>query len=239
MEKNKYEKFEIVTINRSEIHGAPYNPRRMSEANRKRLRENIKRVGMVEPIVVNKPTRNIVSGHQRISILDTLMHKKDYEITVAMVDLSEKEEMEQNLFMNNSKAMGEYDEFQLAEIFESYDIELDNTGFELPDLGLMGIEIDMTLDDDEIPEQISEDDKEMLQLNGKIFTDSHELRKAIKEYGNNGNREVIDLNVVLTFGTTEAKVSFMQRYGFEGGEKYIKGEVFDKIIEQRTSDGKQ
>ena len=31
-----------------------------------------------------------------------------------MVDLSEKEEMEQNLFMNNEKAMGEYDPFMLA-----------------------------------------------------------------------------------------------------------------------------
>ena len=231
MELTKYQKFETKTISRANIQGAPYNPRRISDAAKKKLRDNIKRVGLLDTIVVNKRTMNIVSGHQRVAILDTLERKKDYAITVAMVDLSEKEEVEQNLFFNNAKAMGEFDPHLLAEIFETTDIEVDCTGFELPDLGILGVEIDMTSDDEE--EQMSEDDKELLQLGGRIYDDSHELRKAIKEYSTKGDAGVIDVNVVLTFGSTEAKVSFMRKYGFGGEEKYVKGEVFDQIIEQR------
>ena len=231
MELTKYQKFETKTISRSQIQGAPYNPRRISDAAKKKLRDNIKRVGLLDTIVVNKRTMNIVSGHQRIAILDTLERKKDYAITVAMVDLSEKEEMEQNLFFNNAKAMGEFDQSLLAEIFETTDIEVDYTGFELPDLGLLGVEIDMAPSEDEEP--TNEDDKELLQLNGRIYDDSNDLRKAIKEYSTKGDAQVIDINVVLTFGSTENKVAFMQKYGFGGGEKYVKGEVFDQIIEQK------
>ncbi len=234
MEITKYQKFETKTISRDQIQGAPYNPRRISDAAKKKLRDNIKRVGLLDTIVVNKRTMNIVSGHQRVAILDALERKKDYAITVAMVDLSEKEEMEQNLFFNNSKAMGEYDASLLAEIFETTDIEVDCTGFDLPDLGLLGVEIDMAPTDDE-EVQMSEDDKELLQLGGRIYDSSNDLRKAIKEYSTKGDAQVIDVNVVLTFGSTEAKVAFMQKYGFEGGEKFVKGEVFDQIIDQRTN----
>lgn len=234
MEISKYQKFETKTISRDQIQGAPYNPRRISDQAKKKLRDNIKRVGLLDTIVVNKRTMNIVSGHQRVAILDSLERKKDYAITVAMVDLSEKEEMEQNLFMNNAKAMGEYDPSLLAELFETTDIDVDYTGFELPDLGILGVEIDMApTDDDE--EQVSEDDKELLQLDGRIYDDSHELRKAIKEHSSRGDTNTIDVNVVLTFSSTEAKVSFMQKYGFGGGEKYVKGEVFDQIIEQKNT----
>ncbi len=233
MEVSKYQKFETKTISRADIQNAPYNPRKISDQAKKKLRDNIKRVGLLDTIVVNRRTMNIVSGHQRVAILDSLERKKDYNLTVSMVDLSEKEEMEQNLFFNNTKTMGEFDPFLLAEMFESNDIEVDNTGFELPDLGLLGVEIDMAPDDED-EEQMSDDDKELLQLGGRIYDDSHELRKAIKEYSTKGDAQVIDVNVVLTFGSTEAKVSFMRKYGFDGGEKYIKGEVFDQIIEQRV-----
>ena len=230
MELSKYQKFEMVTINRSEIHGAPYNPRRISDKNKKKLRDNIKRVGLVEPIVVNRRTMNIVSGHQRIAILDTLERKQDYNIEVAMVDLSEKEEMEQNLFMNNEKAMGEYDPSLLAELFDTADIEVDNTGFELPDLGILGVEVDMP--PIELEDIEDEDEKELLQLNGKIYDDSHELRKAISGYAKNENKENINVFTVLTFSSEENKAAFMEKYGFTAYEKYIKGEVLDQIIEQ-------
>lgn len=231
MELSKYQKFETRTISRSEIKNAEYNPRRISDANKKKLRDNIKRVGLLDTIVVNKNTMNIVSGHQRVAILDSLERKKDYSITVAMVDLSEKEEMEQNLFFNNSKAMGEYDPYMLADMFESYDIDVDNTGFDLPDLGILGVEVDMAPALDEEPE--TEDDKELLQLNGQIYNNSHELRKAISGYAKNENRENINVFTILTFSSEEDKAAFMEKYGFTAYEKYIKGEILDQIIEQK------
>ena len=140
---SKYQKFETKVITRSEIKNAEYNPRKISDSARKKLRENIKRVGLLDTIVVNKNTMNIVSGHQRVSILDSLERKQDYCLTVALVDLTEKEEIEQNLFFNNSKAQGEYDTFALGELFEYNDIEIENTGFDLPDLGILGVEGDL------------------------------------------------------------------------------------------------
>ena len=233
MEISKYQKFETVTISRADIHGAEYNPRRISDAAKKKLRDNIKRVGLLDTIVVNKNTMNIVSGHQRIAILDTLERKKDYNITVAMVDLTEKEEMEQNLFFNNAKAMGEYDPYLLGELFESYDIEVPNTGFDLPDLGILGVEVDMAPTYEPEAEPESEDDKELLQLNGKIYDDSHELRKTISGYAKNENKENINVFTVLTFSSEENKAAFMEKYGFTAYEKYIKGEILDQMIEQR------
>ena len=182
---------------------------------------------------------NIVSGHQRIACLDSLEHKQDYSLDVAMVDLSEKEEVEQNLFMNNEKAMGEYDPFMLAEVFESNDIEVDNTGFELLDLGILGVEVDMAAAYDESAEPESEDDKELLQLNGQIYDDSHELRKAISGYAKNENKENINVFTVLTFSSEESKAAFMEKYGFTAYEKYIKGEILDQIIEDKYIKGKQ
>ena len=231
MEVSKYQKFETKTISRSEIHGAPYNPRKISEQAKKKLRDNIKRVGLLDTIVVNKNTMNIVSGHQRVAILDSLERKKDYAITVAMVDLTEKEEVEQNLFFNNEKAMGEFDPLQLGELFESFDIDIDYTGFELPDLGILGVEVDFGQQDPE--EADGEENKELLQLNGKIYEDSHELRKAIGGYAKNENVEDRNVFTVLTFSSEANKAAFMEKYGFTAFEKYIKGEVLDQIIEQR------
>ena len=177
-EVSKYQKFETVVISRSEIKNAEYNPRKISDSAKKKLRENIKRVGLLDTIVVNKRTMNIVSGHQRVAILDSLERTKDYKLTVSLVDLSEKEEIEQNLFFNNSKAQGEYDPFLLAELFEYNDLNIDATGFDLPDLGVLGVEVDLQVGDaGEDPEE-----KELLQLNGQIYDQSRELRKAISGY---------------------------------------------------------
>ena len=225
---SKYQKFETKVITRSEIKNAEYNPRKISDSARKKLRENIKRVRLLDTIVVNKNTMNIVSGHQRVSILDSLERKQDYCLTVALVDLTEKEEIEQNLFFNNSKAQGEYDTFALGELFEYNDIEIENTGFDLPDLGILGVEVDLQPSVEEEPED--ENDKELLRLNNKIFEDSHELRKAISSYSKEGNKENNDIFVVLTFSNDENKARFLEKYGFLSGDKYIKGEVLDKII---------
>ena len=72
MSVNKYEKFNLRTIKRSEIHGAEYNPRKITESARKKLGQIIKKHGLVMPAVVwNKQTGNVVGGHQRLDRLDS------------------------------------------------------------------------------------------------------------------------------------------------------------------------
>lgn len=56
MELSKYIKSESVELNRSAIHFADYNPRKLSDESRKTLKRGIKKFGLVGGIVVNKRT---------------------------------------------------------------------------------------------------------------------------------------------------------------------------------------
>ena len=81
MELSKYIKSESVELNRSAIHFADYNPRKLSDESRKTLKRGIKKFGLVGGIVVNKRTGlTVVSGHQRLTVMDELQKfpDKDY-----------------------------------------------------------------------------------------------------------------------------------------------------------------
>src|SRR4051812_29770 len=103
IKRSKYQKFEALDIHRSMVHGSEYNPRQINAHAKKKLRENIKKKGLLGGIVWNKRTGNLVSGHQRLAVLDSLEGSQDYLLTVDVVDLSEQEEKEQNLFFNNQQ----------------------------------------------------------------------------------------------------------------------------------------
>lgn len=218
-EVSKYQKFETATINRGQIKNAEYNPRKISDSAKKKLKDNIKRVGLLDTIVVNKNTMNIVSGHQRISILDSLERKKDYNLTVAMIDLSEKEEKEQNIFFNNTKVQGEFDTDILASMLS--DIDFECAGLDINDVGILGVEVDLPS-----IEEPSEADKEVMKLNNEIYDNKREMRKAVMNHSQTKNEESVDTFVVLTFSNQSNKEVFLQRFGFRPQEKYIKGEVF-------------
>ena len=224
-EVSKYQKFETATINRGQIKNAEYNPRKISDSAKKKLKDNIKRVGLLDTIVVNKNTMNIVSGHQRISILDSLERKKDYNLTVAMVDLSEKEEKEQNIFFNNTKVQGEFDTDILASMLS--DIDFECAGLDINDVGILGDEVDLPS-----IEEPSEADKEVMKLNNEIYDNKREMRKAVMSHSQTKNEELVDTFVVLTFSNQSNKEVFLQRFGFRKKEKYIKGEVLSDMVER-------
>lgn len=200
-EISKYQKFETKTISRSEIANAEYNPRRISDSAKKKLKDNIKRVGLLDTIVVNKNTMNIVSGHQRVSILDSLERNKDYSLTVSMVDLSEKEEKEQNIFFNNTKAQGEFNTDILATMLN--DIDFECAGLDINDVGILGVEVDLPS-----IEEPSEADKEVMKLNNEIYDNKREMRKAVMNHSQTKNEESVDTFVVLTFSNQNNKEVF-------------------------------
>lgn len=108
-EISKYQKFEAKTINRSEIKNADYNPRRIGEAEAKLLKKSLKTHGLVDTLIFNKQTGNLVGGHQRLAQLDSLENGTDYALTVSVIDVPLKKEKEINLMLNNPNAQGEYD----------------------------------------------------------------------------------------------------------------------------------
>ena len=111
---SKYIRSESVTLNRSDIKFAEYNPRTISEENLKTLRRGIRKYGLVGGIVVNKRTGNtLVQGHQRITVMDDLQkynpetHENDYSIRCELIDYDEKMEKELVVLLNNPNAQGQ------------------------------------------------------------------------------------------------------------------------------------
>jgi hypothetical protein len=139
MGANKLEKFTVEVINRKDIHGADYNPRKISEPAKKRLRKFLKDNGLWSPLTLNKRTMTLVSGHQRLAIMDSLLRKDDYDLTMSVVDVDEKTEVSGNVFMNNPSAQGEWDTLLLQDIkglFPDIDYEQD-MGFDESDINIL------------------------------------------------------------------------------------------------------
>ncbi len=126
---SKYQNYKIETVNRKDIKKAKYNPRIMDNDNSKRLQEGIEKNGLVEPLVWNKRTGNLVGGHQRLTVLDRLEKSKDYELDVAVIDVDEKTEKMINVQLNNPSMQGSYDFDLLGELALEFDGGLAELGF--------------------------------------------------------------------------------------------------------------
>ena len=85
---------------------------------------------------MNERTMRLISGHQRLAILDSLERRDDYDLNVALVDLDEETERKQNIFHNNENAQGTYDMPRLEKLFGD-GISFEKAGFELIDLQVM------------------------------------------------------------------------------------------------------
>jgi len=126
--------FVVERVARSQLRNAPYNPRRIDEHAKAKIRANLERVGLVSPPTWNKRTGNLVGGHQRLSILDALSGEPDYLLDVAVVDLDDHEERAQNLFLNNGSAQGWWDEEALGAMLKEMPGLADLGGFDPADL---------------------------------------------------------------------------------------------------------
>ncbi len=122
------EKIPITQINR-----AKYNPRvalTPGDPEYQKLKKVLDKFKLVIPLVWNKRTGNLVSGHQRLTILEA---NGDEDVDVSIVDLSERDEKVMNLALN--KQGGRWDDDRLGSLLKeltSIDgFDLDLTGFGL------------------------------------------------------------------------------------------------------------
>lgn len=151
---SKVQKFDIVTIHRSKILNAPYNPRFITDGNRKRLKKGLEKFGLVETLVWNERTGNLVSGHQRLSQIDELEGSLDYELTVSVINISKKDEMTLNVQLNNSSMQGEYDIQALTDMIHD-GAEMKDFGFSDSDMEILFGESDLVekfIDSSEVSE---------------------------------------------------------------------------------------
>jgi hypothetical protein len=128
------ERYTMATIERSQLTGAPYNPRVMTAAERHKLRVGVQRHGLVAPITWNMRTGHIVGGHQRIAALDALARTSQYSLQVAAIDVDEAREKELAILLNNPEAQGDWDLDKLKAVLQTEGLQLDGTGFDRSDL---------------------------------------------------------------------------------------------------------
>jgi len=226
MPANELEVFEVVKVNRRDIHGAPYNPRKITEGNRKRLKAGLKTYGNVQPIVVNKPTMNIVGGHKRLNEFDDLLRRPDYELTVAMINVSEKDEAAINVLLNNESVMGTWDIPALQNIKELYpDINYEDMGFDQSDINVMLLETSQE-NFDLVSDVVSEAKKEV--KNAESYREAKKnQREAIKEAKEAGEADVtsIDYVIQIVFPNNHEKHEFMRKIHKPEKETYLKSSI--------------
>lgn len=135
----------------AEIVPAEYNPRvtlTEKDFEYQALKASIDGFGLVVPLIVNRRTGTLVSGHQRLNIL--LAEGVD-ETEVVIVDMEPEKEKALCIAMN--KISGEWDYGRLADIMEELrdaDIDTTMTGFSDGDIAELLGELDAA--DDDIPE---------------------------------------------------------------------------------------
>lgn len=114
----------------TDIQPADYNPRvKLTETDfeYKALKTSIDTFGLVVPLIVNKKTGTLISGHQRLNV----MLKNGIEETeVVVVDMEPEKEKALCIAMN--KVCGQWDYGMLADIMEELrnsEIDTEATGF--------------------------------------------------------------------------------------------------------------
>ena len=125
---------EIKNIKLEDVKVAEYNPRSISPDERDKLKQSLKEFGCVRPLIINKRTGILVSGHQTLDIAKELELK---ELPSIEVDIDEKKEKILNIGLN--KISGEWDYNKLNDILEEIkDIDVfECSGFDFSDVDLM------------------------------------------------------------------------------------------------------
>lgn len=219
--KSKFQAFETETISRVEIKNAPYNPRIMDKGAKKRLKEGIRKHGLVSAITWNKRTGNLVGGHQRLEQLDALEKTSDYELTVCVIDVDEREEAQLNVQLNNPSMQGEWDLDKLAIMADDFSLSMDDLGFSKEDAAFLFdgddrfTELYNTPEANEVKKELKEIKEARSQMNEKL-----------KENGR------IDFYTIIVFSSPEEREEFHREISVPLSEQYITQEQVRRIAKE-------
>jgi len=224
MESNKqggvtqYQKFALETVHRSQIKNAEYNPRHITDEARIRLRDTIQRVGLVQPIVWNKRTGNVVGGHQRLRQIDALEGRADYSMDVAVVDVDDARERELNVLLNNPEVCGEWDLEKLQELLDFDGLDTVNTGFDEAELLRMF---------GEAPKQTGESGETVLQDLKKVKDAYERLAESTR------SKDDRDFYSVIVFASYDDRKAFTDSIGLQDN-RYIDARVLLALLREKV-----
>jgi ParB-like chromosome segregation protein Spo0J len=196
--------FEVKRI--ADMNRAAYNPRvdlQPEDEEYQAIERSLKRHGLVQPIVWNRRTNTVVSGHQRLTVLEA---QGETEVTVSVVDLDDIQEKELNVALNKitgewdddklsvilnelnvalNKITGEWDDDKLSVILNELGEEATDTGFTLPEIDVLRDELKSYFDDVTAPdeEEPTEEPEESFLLSLTFdAADEKPLKAYIKEH---------------------------------------------------------
>jgi hypothetical protein len=113
-----------------DINVAEYNPRKISSESYRGLKKCVETHGLVQPLVWNKRTNRLISGHQRLKVLLDLGWT---EVDVVEVDVDQKQEKQMNVALNSTAIHGEWDWDKMADVFD--DLTFDEALLTMLDVG--------------------------------------------------------------------------------------------------------
>jgi hypothetical protein len=228
--KKKLKQSETIIIKRSQINFAPYNPKKHSKEAIQQQKDNFKKIGFLGGIVWNRITGNLVSGHKRVMAQDLYygydeIEKIDYDIKVEAIELTEKQEKEQNIYMDAKRTNTPQDYEMLAVILP--DIELENTGLTDYDIQIIeSIVPDFKLGDTDI---ILEDLTDLK----KEYNEKKEHVKNVKKQMHSDNQDRQSFSYfTITFKDYNDKAQFLEQLGINGDDVFVQGEKFIEKIEE-------
>lgn len=189
-------------------------------------------VGLLAPLIWNEKTGNLVSGHQRISILDDAADgAADYLLTMAVVQLTHEQELEANVLLNNVEAQGRFDMPKLSELLNNKAIRIEGTGFDISDVHrLFG-------------------DAPTVALGARLHGEGKELTESLREYHENFADKSkaghvsdadaamdTDFYLVPVFPDNASASAFLHRFGLDPDERYFDGAAFVVKIDEMIAE---
>lgn len=164
---------EFKSININELKPAEYNPRidlQPGDKEFEKIRKSIEEFGYVDPVIINKDG-TIVGGHQRYKVLKDIGYT---EIQCIVIDVDKEKEKALNIALN--KISGDWDKDKLKVLLsELQGVGLaEITGFDLAELGMLGVQEEVLEDDFDI-DKVLEEEESNIQAGDIIQLGRHRL----------------------------------------------------------------
>ena len=188
-------------------------------------------VGLLEPLVWNETTGNLVGGHQRLAAIDALEGSENYYLDVSAVQLSDVAEREQNIALNNPSLQGDWDEALIGEMLRTDGFNLERTGWDASDLGVL-------FDDESLSKLFAPSEAEAALLaeiaavhsdaevgavtGAKSIKDAREKMRAIAAVA--AAQSNSEAYTIVLFSSVEQREAFMLKLGLAADDRYVDGE---------------
>jgi hypothetical protein len=185
----------------------------------------MKSVGLLSPVIWNEATGFLVSGHQRLSVLDDLEKYKpgenDYDIVVSCVQLNEKTEKEMVVFLNNPSAQGDWNLDKLADLKLTSMVSFEEMGF-------IQADVDILFSGDSKFSQLFHDNSDV--------TAAKDTLKKIKEVRSSANdkfagQNSADYYFTVVCDSQEDKQKLMQVLGAPMHDEFVNSDMIRRRLD--------